>query len=154
MWEERYATDEYVYGTEPNEFLKANADQLKAGSVLCLGDGEGRNGVYLAARGHDVTAVDLSASALAKAEKLAAENGIRIKTVHADLEAFEIQPGRWDNIVSVFCHLPEPLREKVHAASAKGLTDGGVFLLEGLYGGAVAETRNRRSARFGTDVFR
>jgi SAM-dependent methyltransferase len=130
MWDERYATDKFVYGTEPNDFLMARTDQLKPGRVLCLADGEGRNSVYLAKLGFDVTAVDLSAVGLEKAQRFATENGVEITTVHADLNDFTIEPNHWDNIVSIFCNLPTPLRSKVHAAAAPGLTDGGVFLLE------------------------
>ncbi|MDF7809147.1 class I SAM-dependent methyltransferase [Pontiellaceae bacterium B12219] len=130
MWDETYSTDEFVYGTEPNDFLKANAEKLKPGSVLCLADGEGRNGVFLAKLGFEVTAVDMSEVGLEKARQLAAENGVEIKTICADLNDFAIEPDRWDNIISIFCHLPPPLRKKVHAVSANGLTEGGVFLLE------------------------
>ncbi|WP_372809014.1 cyclopropane-fatty-acyl-phospholipid synthase family protein [Pontiella sp.] len=130
MWDERYATDEFVYGTEPNDFLKANTDKLKPGNVLCLADGEGRNGVFLAKLGFAVTSVDLSAVALKKARRFAEENGVKIKTVCADLDDFVIEPNHWDNIVSIFCNLPDPLRKKVHAAAADGLTEGGRFLLE------------------------
>ncbi len=130
MWDERYSTDEFVYGTEPNDFLKANADRLKPGRVLCLADGEGRNGVYLAKLGFAVTCVDLSSVALEKSRRLAAENGVEITTVHADLNDYVIEPGAWDSIVSIFCNLPEPLRKRVHSAAAAGLTAGGTLLLE------------------------
>lgn len=130
MWDERYSVDDFIFGTAPNDFLKANTDQLKPGSVLCLADGEGRNGVHLSKLGLDVTAVDLSLVGLEKAQKLATENGVEIKTIHADLNDFIIEPNCWDNIISIFCHLPDPLRKKVHQASAAGLTAGGVFLLE------------------------
>lgn len=130
MWNERYKTNEFIFGTEPNDFLKANVDQLKPGSVLCLAEGEGRNGVYLAKLGFDVTAVDLSEVGLEKARNLAAANGVEIKTIHADLNDFIIEPDRWDNIISIFCHLPQAVRKKVHSASANGLTKGGAFLLE------------------------
>ncbi|VGO17817.1 Tellurite methyltransferase [Pontiella desulfatans] len=130
MWDERYSADEYIFGTEPNDFLGTNVGKLKPGSVLCLADGEGRNSVYLAKQGFNVTAVDMSLVGLEKARKLASDNGVEIETVHADLNDFAIEPNRWDNVVSIFCHLPESLRQKVHEASAKSLTDGGVFLLE------------------------
>ena len=92
MWDERYAADEYIFGTEPNDFLKANISQLKPGSVLCLADGEGRNGVYPAQLGFDVTAVDMSSTGLEKARKLAVTNGVEIKTIQADLNDFMIEP--------------------------------------------------------------
>jgi len=69
FWNQRYGAtgDSYIYGTAPNEFLAAVADRIPPGPVLCLADGEGRNGVHLAALGHAVTSVDLSAAGLAKA---------------------------------------------------------------------------------------
>ncbi|MDF7801051.1 class I SAM-dependent methyltransferase [Pontiellaceae bacterium B1224] len=130
MWDERYKTEDYVYGLEPNDFLLENVDQLKPGSVLCLAEGEGRNAVFLAKQGFDVTAMDGSSVGLEKAQRLASENEVEITTVHADLNEFTIEPNAWDNIISIFCHIPPPLREKVHAASAAGLTKGGVLLLE------------------------
>ncbi|MDZ8118312.1 SAM-dependent methyltransferase [Pontiella agarivorans] len=130
MWDKTYSTDEFVYGTEPNAFLKANTDKLKPGSVLCLGDGEGRNGVYLAKLGFEVTSVDLSETGLAKARELAEANNVEINTICADLNDYAEEPNCWDNIVSIFCHLPPPLRKKVHAASAEALTENGIFLLE------------------------
>lgn len=129
-WDERFSTDDYVYGTEANGFLREMAPRIPRGPVLCLGDGEGRNGVHLAGLGHDVTSVDGSAVGLAKARRLARERGVEIVTVHADLADFPIEAGAWAGIVSIFLHLPQPLRASVHAAAAAGLAPGGVFLLE------------------------
>lgn len=130
FWDERYGAEGFAYGTEPNEFLAGVADRIPPGPVLCLCDGEGRNGVFLAARGHEVTSVDGSAVGLEKARRLAASRGVALRTVHADLATFAIEPGAWSGIVSIFAHLPIPLREKVHAASVAGLRPGGVFVLE------------------------
>ena len=130
MWDQRYSSDTYVYGTEPNGFLITAAARLPPGKVLCLGEGEGRNAVWLAAQGHEVTAVDASGVGLRKAQRLAAERGVRITTVHADLAAFDIEPGAWDGIVSIFCHLPPALRADVHRRCVAGLRPGGVLLLE------------------------
>ena len=130
MWDERYSGEDYVYGTEPNDFLASVTDGLPGGKALCLADGEGRNGVWLAGRGLDVTAVDSSSVGLAKAERLAAKRGVEINTVHADLADYEIGPAAWDVVVSIFCHLPPPLRRAVHAAVVAGLKPGGMFVLE------------------------
>jgi SAM-dependent methyltransferase len=130
MWDQRYGSEEYAYGTEPNEFLVAMAPRLPIGRVLCLGEGEGRNAVWLAGQGYDVTAVDVSRVGLEKAERLAAERGATITTVHADLAAYDIEPGIWDGILSVFCHLPPKLRANVHRRCVAGLRSGGVMLLE------------------------
>jgi SAM-dependent methyltransferase len=129
-WDERYRCEEYVYGTEPNDFLRAQAHRLPRGRILCLAEGEGRNAVYLAGLGHQVTAVDASRVGLAKARRLAAARGVRIETVAADLAGYA--PGRaaWDGIVSIFCHLPPAVRARLHAALADALRPGGWLILE------------------------
>lgn len=131
IWDDRYAGEDYLYGTEPNDFIRARAGLIPDGPVLCLGEGEGRNAVHLAGLGHAVTAVDQSAVGLAKAQRLAATKGVSVATVAADLGDFVIEPGAWAGIVSVFCHLPPSLRARVFGAAARGLRPGGVFLLEG-----------------------
>lgn len=130
-WDERYAGDEYFYGTEPNDFLKQHASLIeKGGRVLCLGEGEGRNAVFLARSGFAVTAVDQSPVGLDKARRLAAAHGVSITTQVADLAVFEIKPGYWHAIVSIWCHLPGALRRAVNRQVVEGLVPGGLFLLE------------------------
>ncbi len=130
MWNDRYSAPGYAYGTEPNDFLAEMAARIPRGRVLSLADGEGRNGVYLATLGHAVTSVDSSSAGLAKARALAAQRGVAIETVEADLAEFMIAPGSWEGIVSIFCHLPPALRRQVHAQVVHGLTPGGLYLLE------------------------
>jgi SAM-dependent methyltransferase len=130
MWDQRYSAAEYIYGTEPNEFLAANVEAIPPGPVLEVGCGEGRNAVFLAGRGYDVTAVDQSAAGLRKAERLAAERGVQLTTVQADLGAFAIEPGHWAGVVSIFCHLPRAVRLPLYAGVVRGLRPGGVLLLE------------------------
>lgn len=130
MWDQRYAGVDYVYGTAPNDFLAAQAARLPRGRALCLGEGEGRNAVFLAGQGHEVLAVDASAVGMDKAQRLARERGAAIETKVADLAVFPIAQGQWDLIVSIFCHLPPPLRRNVHRAAVAGLRPGGAFLLE------------------------
>ncbi len=129
-WDERYGVDGFAYGTEPNDFLREVAPRLKKGRVLSLGEGEGRNAVFLAGQGFDVTGVDGSRVGLEKARRLAAERGVRLETVQADLADFTITPGAWDAIVSIWCHLPRAVRAAVHAQVVKGLAPGGAFVLE------------------------
>ena len=130
MWDQRYAIDDYVYGTEPNDFLRQQAQVIPKGQVLCLADGEGRNSVYLASLGYDVTAVDSSAVGLAKAQTLAAAKGVTITTQVVDLADYDLGGDKWQGIVSIFCHLPPPLRKQVHANIANALATDGVLLLE------------------------
>lgn len=131
MWDERYGAPEYVYGTEPNEFLASVAGRIPPGRVLSIADGEGRNGVYLATLGHRVTSVDASPVGLAKAGRLAAARGVKLTTVLADLAEYVITPGAWEGIVSIFCHLPPALRRQVHEQVVRGLAPGGMYVLEG-----------------------
>ncbi|MDI1247523.1 MAG: class I SAM-dependent methyltransferase [Lacunisphaera sp.] len=130
FWDNRYATADFVFGTEPNDFLRACAGHIPAGPVLCLGEGEGRNAVFLASRGYAVTAVDQSATGLAKARRLATERNLALATTVADLADYAIQPGTWAAIVSIFLHLPPELRARVYAQAVAGLQPGGVLLLE------------------------
>ena len=131
MWDTRYSTTEYMFGTEPNTFLVEVSGRIPpGGQVLSLAEGEGRNAVYLAARGYDVTGVDASRVGLEKAQRLAAERSLKITTVVADLAQFPIEPAGWDGIISIFCHLPPPLRATLHRKVVAGLRPGGVFILE------------------------
>jgi hypothetical protein len=130
FWNSRYATPDYVYGTEPNDFVTQVAARIPTGPVLCLAEGEGRNAVWLASRGRVVTAVDQSAVALRKAQQLAAARSVTIEIIVADLSAYRITPGAWSGIVSVWGHVPPALRRATHAQVVQGLGPGGVFILE------------------------
>ena len=131
MWDERYNTDEYVFGTEPNDFLVSVAGRIpRGGKVLSLGEGEGRNAVYLAKQGYSVTAADQSLVGLKKAEKMALENNVVIKTAVSDLADFQIEPEAWDAVISFFCHMNRDVRRRIFGQAARGLKPGGVFILE------------------------
>lgn len=130
MWDERFGESGYAYGTEPNDFLVEAADRLKPGRALCLAEGQGRNAVWLAGRGFDVMAVDQSAVGLARAQELAASRGVTIATEAVDLSDFAMGEGAWDTIVSIFAHLPQPLRGEVHGRAVRALAPGGTLLLE------------------------
>lgn len=130
FWDERYSTTAYVYGTEPNDFVAAMAGRIPAGPVLCLAEGEGRNAVFLAQRGHAVTAVDASGTGLLKAQSLAAARGVTVATQTADLANYTITANAWSGIVATWAHLPPALRRQVHRQVVAGLRPGGVFILE------------------------
>ncbi len=130
FWDDRYRADDYAYGREPNEFLRMQAHRIPLGRVLCLAEGEGRNAVFLAGLGHDVTVVDFSAEGLAKAQRLAAERNVKIATVHADLAAYAPEQVAFSGIVAIFAHLPPPVRKHVHGWVHGALRPGGVFILE------------------------
>lgn len=131
LWDERYAGETFMYGTEPNDFLLAQASVIRPGGrVLCLAEGEGRNAVWLAERGFVVTGVDGSKVGLAKAQQLAAKRGVFITTVVDDLAHFDLGDACWDAVVSVWCHVPPPLRSSLHPRIVRALAPGGVLLLE------------------------
>lgn len=130
FWNQRYAGSEFFYGTHPNAFIAEQADLIPPGPVLCLAEGEGRNAVFLAERGHAVTAMDQAEAGLAKARRLAATRGVPLATFVGDLSDFAIAPGAWSGIVATFVHLPPPLRRDIHRRVAAGLRPGGVFLME------------------------
>jgi SAM-dependent methyltransferase len=129
-WDERYGAEGFAFGTSPSLFLAEVADRIPVGKVLCLCEGEGRNGVFLAERGHRVHAVDYSSVGLAKAQELATGRGVELATHLMDIAEYKIDPESWDGIVSIFCHLARPLRALVHEAVVAGLRPGGVYILE------------------------
>lgn len=130
FWDERYGTDEYAYGVEPNDFLRAEAHRIPPGPVLCLAEGEGRNAVFLAGLGHQVTAVDLSIEGLRKAERLAQRHNVKIEIIQADLATFDLGLDRWSGIVEIFAHVPPPVRHRLHTQIPHALRAGGCLVLE------------------------
>lgn len=130
-WDQRYAISDYYYGTEPNDFLKENLQLFQAkGKILCLAEGEGRNAVFLAKLGFDVTAVDISEVGLQKLSELANASNVKVKTICANLADFQIDPESWDGIISIWCHVPSALRAKLYKNCVSGLKKSGVILVE------------------------
>ncbi|ATJ84520.1 SAM-dependent methyltransferase [Halomonas beimenensis] len=132
MWDERYDREDYLYGTEPNDFLREQVEGLGPAPrrVLCLADGEGRNGVYLAGLGHEVTSVDGSRVGLAKAARLAEAKGVALELLHADLTEHVFPAEAFDAVVSIFCHVTEAGRPHLHRQVARTLRPGGLLMLE------------------------
>ena len=129
MWNERYATDEFAYGTEPNSFLVQNANLLTS-PVLSLAEGEGRNAVFLASLGLDVLGVDASDVGLAKAQQLAASRGLSIRTEVADLASYEPPENHYGSAISIWAHLPSHVRNRFYPLVERSLKPGGIILFE------------------------
>lgn len=126
QWDKRFSRDMYLYGKEPVEFLRTRIGDLPMGKALCLAAGEGRNAVYLAKQGYDVTAMDPSPKGLEKASALATERGVTIKTEVGDLqEGYEMGVEKYDLITDFYYHdtgmLPDVMR---------ALKPGGMFVLQ------------------------
>jgi SAM-dependent methyltransferase len=130
MWDERFGAAELPYGTDPNDFVVAQASAIAPGRVLCIAEGYGRNAIWLAAQGFAVTAIEQSGVAIARGRELAAARGVEVTFVQGDLAEAELGEGTWQGIVSTFAHLPPTLRRDVHARVVRALAPGGVFILE------------------------
>jgi SAM-dependent methyltransferase len=130
MWEARYGADDYLYGTEPNGFLRDRVAMLPVGRTLCLAEGEGRNAVFLAEHGHTVSSVDLTEAGVAKTRRLATARGVAVDAHVGDLATFDLGTGQWDLIVSIFAHVPPTVRRALHGRVVHALAPGGMLLLE------------------------
>lgn len=132
-WDQRYAIDDYLFGTEPATFLTTYADRIPVGSrTLMVADGEGRNSVYLAERGLNVTAMDVSPVAVEKAKALSAGQGVSIDYQVADLLDWAWEPESYDAVVAVFIQFLSPeQRPAVFEGMQRALRPGGRLLLHG-----------------------
>ena len=131
FWDERFAGDAFAYGLAPNAFLASQAPSLRPGMrALVPGDGEGRNGVWLAEHGLQVDTLDLSGEGVAKAGKLAATRGVVVNAMQADALAWDWPAARNDLIALIYLHLVESERLKLHALALRALKPGGWIVLE------------------------
>lgn len=131
FWDERFASSTYVYGEAPNAFLRDHALLLPAGGkVLSLGEGEGRNAVFLASRGFKVTALDTSEQGFEKMRQLARRRGLQVEERLHDLSTANLGSAEWDGIINIYCHLPKQDRSALYPRIIEALRPGGVFLSE------------------------
>lgn len=130
-WDERYTGGDFQFGEAPNLFLVEQAHRLRRGMrALAVGDGEGRNGVWLAEQGLDATSVDWSAVGMKKAAALAARRGVPLATEVADLTRWTWPDGRYDLIAWIFVHLPPEDRAIAAAGALRALAPGGLLVME------------------------
>lgn len=131
IWDERYRDVAFAFGTEPNAFLASQRERFRLGQrALVPGDGEGRNGVWLATQGLDVVSVDASAVGCEKARKLASDRGVAIDAQCADLNTWAWPTGAFDAVVAIFIHFPPAERPRLHRRMYDALRPGGFVLLE------------------------
>jgi 2-polyprenyl-3-methyl-5-hydroxy-6-metoxy-1,4-benzoquinol methylase len=125
MWDGRYRERDAMWGSEPNRFLVEAVADLDRGTALDLGCGHGRNALWLAERGFTVTGLDLSPVAIEQADALAAETGVAVEFEAVDLLTWTPNDRLWDLVVLAYLHLPETMRQSVHAAAVSGVAPGG-----------------------------
>jgi SAM-dependent methyltransferase len=130
-WNERYEATELLWSAGPNRFLVAETEGLAAGRALDLACGEGRNAIWLAERGWQVTAVDYADVPLARAARIAAARDVAVELVHADLLDWEPEEGAYDLVCVLYLQLPAGERRRVLAGAAKAVATGGTLLLVG-----------------------
>lgn len=133
FWNGRYAAEGYLFGTEPNAFLVSQAHRLKPGQhALSVADGEGRNSVWLAAQGLEVTAVEISPVAVEKARRLAAQRGVSPRLEVADVLDFDWGRERFDVVAAIFIQFAAPAeRERLFARTREALKPGGLLVMQG-----------------------
>ena len=133
FWDTRYATDTYIFGTEPNVFLASHGNLFRSGMrVLAVADGEGRNGIWLAEQGCDVLSVDISPIAIEKARKLAAARCSSVQFEVADLLHWCWPRNEFDAIVCIFIQFASAAdRKTLFDGFLAALKPGGTLLMEG-----------------------
>ncbi len=132
-WQTRFGAPGYLFGKEPNAFLAAQAHRLRGlRTAFTVADGEGRNGVWLAEQGLDVLAIDFSPAALAKAEALAKERGVRLRTEVADVTTWRWPPDAFDVVVAIFAQVVLPAERTAFFNNLKrALKPGGLLIMQG-----------------------
>lgn len=130
FWETRYSEENYAYGENPNDFLKENYAKIPKGKVLFPADGEGRNSVFLAKLGYDVSSFDISEEGKIKAENLAKINNTKISYQVGDLETLNFPENNFDALVLIFAHVPSEIRKEFHQNLLKLLKPNSIIIFE------------------------
>ena len=131
FWNERFGSEDYAYGTEPNEFYKEQLNQITPGKILFPAEGEGRNAVYAATKGWQVTAFDPSIEGKRKAEQLAKKNQVSINYLIDNYDFVDFPKESFDCVVLIFAHMHPMKRKEYHQKLISFLKPGGILILEG-----------------------
>lgn len=129
-WNDRYSSEEFAYGTAPNNFLKEQLEKLNPGSILFPAEGEGRNAVFAAQLGWKVSAFDISAEGKNKALKLAEANNIVIDYQVGELETLNYQAEQFDAIALIYAHFPAAIKSSIHKTLETYLRKDGYIIFE------------------------
>ena len=130
-WDSRYASTENLWSARPNRFLVAEVEHLEPGRAIDLACGEGQNAIWLATRGWDVTGIDYSQVAIAKARSRAERESVTVRFACADLVEYEPETGSYDLALVLYLHVPASERRRILARAAAALAPGGTFVLVG-----------------------
>lgn len=130
FWDERYSTDEYIYGKVPNEFFKEYIEKLTPGKIFLPAEGEGRNGVYAASLGWIVDATDQSIAGKNKALNLSKEFGVSLNYTVCDISEYELPENHYDAAAIIYMHLPLDLRISIHHKIVKSIKHNGLIIFE------------------------
>ncbi|MDB5860135.1 MAG: Methyltransferase type 11 [Ramlibacter sp.] len=132
-WNKRFSADGFLFGLEPNGWLREHADAWQTGArVLAVADGEGRNSVWLAARGLRVDAFDISDVGVGKARQLAARQGVDVNFAVADIAQLAWPENVYDGVAAIFFQFAEPgLRARIFEGIVRCLKPGGTLVLQG-----------------------
>lgn len=129
-WNDRYSSEEFAYGEEPNNYLKEQLEKLKVGSILFPAEGEGRNAIFAAKLGWKVSAFDISAEGKNKALKLAEANHVEIDYQVGELETLHYQPEQFDVIALIYAHFPATIKSVLHKTLETYLRKDGFIIFE------------------------
>lgn len=129
-WNDRYSSEEFAYGEEPNNYLKEQLEKLKVGSILFPAEGEGRNAIFAAKLGWKVSAFDISAEGKNKALKLAEANHVEIDYQVGELETLHYQPEQFDVIALIYAHFPATIKSALHKTLETYLRKDGFIIFE------------------------
>ncbi|MBX2878201.1 MAG: class I SAM-dependent methyltransferase [Saprospiraceae bacterium] len=129
-WNARYREESYAYGQEPNVFFKQWLPQFEPKTILMPADGEGRNGVYAATLGWQVTSFDLSSEGRAKALQLANRKQVDLKYLVGDFADIQFEAAAFDAIGLIYAHFPTAKKSEFHLKLHNYLKPGGVVIFE------------------------
>ncbi|HEY8689930.1 MAG TPA: class I SAM-dependent methyltransferase [Chitinophagaceae bacterium] len=129
-WNERYSTNEFAYGEQPNNYLKEQLEKLKVGTILFAAEGEGRNAVFAAKLGWTVSAFDISIEGKNKALRLAETNNVTIDYQVGELQTLNFNPEQFDAIALIYAHFPADIKSLYHNSLNKYLRKGGLIIFE------------------------
>lgn len=129
-WDERYSNDEFAYGTQPNNYLKDQLQKLETGSILFPAEGEGRNAVFAAQLGWNVSAFDISTEGKNKALLLAENNNVKIGYQVGELQNLDFKKEQFDVVALIYAHFPADIKSSLHKMLDQYLRKDGFIIFE------------------------